>query len=156
MSAYYNEINPECAETLRALMKGGFISDGEVDERSIEDVAPIELSGFTQCHFFAGIGLWSLSLRNAGWEDDRPVWTASCPCQPFSQAGKGAGFDDERHLWPDFYWLAQQCRPTAIFGEQVKNARWIDLAQSDMEGLGYAFGCVPLPAAGFGLSLIHI
>jgi DNA (cytosine-5)-methyltransferase 1 len=66
------------------------------------------LRGFTQCHFFAGIGVWSYALRLAGWPDDRPVWTGSCPCQPFSAAGKGAGFADERHLWPAWHHLIRE------------------------------------------------
>lgn len=49
----------EAAEWLRGLIKGGHIAPGVVDERSIEDVKPSDLSGFTQCHFFAGIGVWS-------------------------------------------------------------------------------------------------
>jgi len=89
LTAYYNEIDPFAAEWLRQLIKDGLIADGEVDERSIEDVTPNELAGFTQCHFFAGIGGWSYALRLAGWPDDQPVWTGSCPCQPFSTAGKG-------------------------------------------------------------------
>ena len=84
MSAYYNEIDPYAAQWLRNLIDAGQIAPGVVDTRSIEDVVPNELKGFTQCHFFAGIGVWSLALRNAGWPDDRPVWTGSCPCQPFS------------------------------------------------------------------------
>ena len=32
------------------------------------------------------------------WPDDRPVWTESCPCQPFSAARAGAGFDERRAL----------------------------------------------------------
>ena len=33
------------------------------------------------------------ALRAAGWRDDRPVWTGSCPCQPFSAAGKQVGVE---------------------------------------------------------------
>lgn len=151
--AYYNEIDPFAAEWLRNLIAAGQIAPGVVDERSIEDVRPDDLREFTQCHFFAGIGVWSYALRRTGWPDDRPVWTGSCPCQPFSASGKGAGFDDERHLWPDFAWLIRERRPVRIFGEQVASNHanaWFDLVQTDLEGMGYAFGLVPFPAAGIG------
>jgi DNA (cytosine-5)-methyltransferase 1 len=118
MAAYYNKFDPGAAAWLRELIAAGLIADGDVDERGIEDVVPTELAGYTQCHFFAGIGGWSYALRLAGWPDDTPVWTGSCPCQPFSAAGKGNGFDDERHLWPSFQWLIQQCLPAVVFGEQ--------------------------------------
>lgn len=152
-SAYYNEIDPFAAQWLRNLIAGGHIAPGEVDERSIEDVTPDDLRGFTQCHFFAGIGVWSHSLRLAGWPDDKPVWTGSCPCQPFSAAGKGDGFADERHLWPHFFHLISERRPEHVFGEQVAagNANtWFDLVQADLEGMGYAFGLVPFTSAGVG------
>ena len=152
-AAYYNEIDPFAAQWLRNLIAGGHIAPGEVDERSIEDVTPDDLRGFTQCHFFAGIGVWSHSLRLAGWPDDKPVWTGSCPCQPFSAAGKGDGFADERHLWPHFFHLISERRPKHVFGEQVAagNANvWFDLVQSDLEGMGYAFGLVPFTSAGIG------
>jgi len=153
MAAYYNEIDPFAAQWLRNLIAGGHIAPGEVDERSIEDVTPDDLRGFTQCHFFAGIGVWSHSLRLAGWPDDKPVWTGSCPCQPFSAAGKGDGFADERHLWPAFFHLISECRPQHVFGEQVAagNANaWFDLVQTDLEGMDYAFGLVPFTSASIG------
>ncbi|WP_209420756.1 DNA cytosine methyltransferase [Klebsiella michiganensis] len=152
-AAYYNEIDPFAAQWLRNLIAAGHIAPGEVDERSIEDVTPDDLREFTQCHFFAGIGVWSHSLRLAGWPDDRPVWTGSCPCQPFSAAGKGDGFADERHLWPHFFHLISERRPQHVFGEQVASGNantWFDLVQADLEGMGYAFGIVPFTSAGIG------
>ncbi|HDR8931711.1 TPA: DNA cytosine methyltransferase [Burkholderia vietnamiensis] len=153
VSAYYNEIDPHAAQWLRNLIAAGHIAPGDVDERSIEDVQPDDLRGYTQCHWFAGVGVWSYALRRAGWPDDRPVWTGSCPCQPFSAAGKGGGFDDERHLWPHWHWLIAECRPAVVFGEQVASSavdEWIDLVQTDVEALDYAYGCVPFPSAGVG------
>ncbi len=153
MTAYYNEFDPKAAAWLRELIKAGHIAPGDVDERSIVDIRPSDLIGYTQCHFFAGIGVWSYALRRAGWPDDRPVWTGSCPCQPFSAAGKGAGFTDERHLWPHFHWLIENCRPPVVFGEQVASKDglgWLDLVQADLEGSGYASGAVDTCAAGFG------
>ncbi len=153
MTAYYNEFDKYAAQWLRNLIKAGHIAPGYVDERSIEDICPDELAGYTQCHFFAGIGVWPLALRRAGWPDDRPVWTGSCPCQPFSAAGKGLAFADERHLWPAFGHLIKERRPAIVLGDQVASKdvdAWIDLVHADMEGLGYAFGSVPFPSAGVG------
>lgn len=151
--AYYNDIDEFVAQWLRNLIAAGHIAPGDVDTRSIEDVKPDDLRPYTQCHFFTGIGGWPLALRRAGWADDRHIWTASCPCQPFSQTGEGAGFADERHLWPHLYHLIDQRRPGIVTGEQVasKDAeRWLDLVHTDLEALGYAFGAVAFPSAGIG------
>jgi DNA (cytosine-5)-methyltransferase 1 len=119
----------------------------------VQDVDPADLEGFTQCHFFAGIGGWSYALRLAGWPDDRPVWTGSCPCQPFSVSGKQKGFDDDRHLWP--YWIGHigERRPPVLFGEQVASPdglKWLDLVSAHLEDLDYAIGAANLCAAGVG------
>jgi DNA (cytosine-5)-methyltransferase 1 len=150
---YYNEIDPKAAAWTRELIKRGHIIDGEVDERSIVDVAPDDVRDFVQCHWFSGIAVWSYALRSAGWADDRPVWTGSCPCQPFSAAGARGGFDDQRHLWPHWHHLISQCRPPVVFGEQVASKDglgWLDLVHADMEATGYAFGAADLCAAGVG------
>lgn len=152
-SVYYNEIDPQAAQWLRNLIAAGLIAAGDVDERSIEDVRPDDLRGYVQCHFFAGIAGWAYALDLAGWPRDRPVWTGSCPCQPFSAAGKGAGFDDQRHLWPVWFHLIKECRPVTLFGEQVAAAAghgWLDLVSSDMEGQGYRVGAAILGAHSVG------
>lgn len=150
---YYNEWESFAAEWLKQLIKDGLIPDGEVDTRSIADVEPSDLKGFTQCHFFAGIGGWSRALKLAGWSPERPVWTGSPPCQSFSTAGKGKGKDDERHLWPVFFNLIRECQPTAVFGEQVAAAirhGWLDDLQDDFQKESYASAAVVLPAGGVG------
>lgn len=149
MPAYYNEIDPPAAHILRALIAENVIAPGEVDTRSIKEVHPDDLIGFTQCHFFAGGGLWSVAARLAGWPDYEPLWTGSCPCQPFSAAGKGGGTDDPRHLWPDFYRLIRSRRPSVVMGEQVAGKAgygWFDGVRADLEAEDFASRTVDFPA----------
>lgn len=153
MAAYYNEFEPYAAQWLRNLIKAGHIAPGDVDERSIVDVQASDLIGYSQCHFFAGIGGWSAALQIARWGHERPVWTGSCPCQPFSSAGMRKGRNDERHLWPHWFRLIKECKPPIIFGEQVASAithRWLDNVANDLEGEGYAIGSSLLPACAVG------
>lgn len=153
MSVYYNENDGYPVEWLKNLISAGHIAPGVVDGRSIKDVAPADVRGASQAHFFAGIGVWSHALRLAGWPDDCPVWTGSCPCQPFSSAGIGRGTDDERHLWPVWFELIKERRPPVIFGEQVSSPdalEWFDHVSADLEGEGYAIGAADLSAASVG------
>jgi len=119
---YYNDIDPNVLSWVRELIALKLVPDGEVDGRSISEVQPDDVRGFVQCHWFCGVLGWPLALRLVGWPDDRPVWTGSCPCQPFSAAGKGRGVEDERHLWPQFYRLVKACQPKVVIGEQVASA----------------------------------
>jgi DNA (cytosine-5)-methyltransferase 1 len=151
--AFYNEIDPYAAQWLRNLIAEGHIAPGDVDERSIVDIRPADLNGYTQCHFFAGIGGWSLAARLAGWPDSRPLWTGSCPCQPFSSASRGRrlGLNDSLHLWPVWAALIGAKRPHAVFGEQVSRAGdWLDEVCSDLEALGYETAAFVLPAYACG------
>jgi DNA (cytosine-5)-methyltransferase 1 len=167
MPVYYNDADPAaCGELIAA----GHLPEGEVDGRSILDVQPSDLGGFTQCHFFAGIGGWPHALRLAGVAEGQSVWTGSPPCQPFSQAGQRKGQNDDRHLAPAFLRLVAACRPELVFGEQVASAAvlgpsgrtagttaadpagwaWFDALASDLEATSYAVAAADLPAAGVG------
>lgn len=170
MTSYYNDNDPTAAAWLRELIAADLIPQGDVDDRSILEIEPADLVGYDHVHFFAGIGGWAYALRLVGWPDDRPVWTGSPPCQPFSVAGKQAGRDDERHLAPHFLELVTACRPPVIFGEQVASSQvfgkvaggagkcagaepewaWIDDVSLHLEEAHYAFGASDLPAAGVG------
>lgn len=141
MTAWYNENDDFTADWLEKIIAAGLIAPGVVDRRDIRDVRAGDLDGFHQCHFFAGIGGWSYALRLAGFPDTRPVWTGSCPCQPFSQAGQLERFADERHLWPTWVRLIAERRPPKVFGEQVASAtEWLRLVRGDLEAVGYAVG----------------
>lgn len=153
MKAYYNENDPKTAAWLRQLVADGVIEDGVVDDRSIVEVSGHDLAGTLRADFFAGIGCWSEALRIAGWPKGRQAWSGSCPCQSYSNAGKRAGNDDHRNLWPEFFRIIRECHPATIFGEQVEAAirfGWIDRVQRDLEGEGYAFGFAVLGAHSVG------
>lgn len=148
---YYNEIDPYCVEWLENLIYAGEIPKGHVDARSIVDVDPSDLVGYTQCHFFAGIAGWSFAARLAEWPEDRELWTGSCPCQPFSAIGLRKGEADERHLWPAFYRLVAERKPSVVVGEQVASAdgrEWLQGVFDDLEDARYAVAGADLCAAG--------
>lgn len=151
--ALYNEIDERAATVLRQLIAENVIAPGDVNTTSIKELTLEDLKGYTQVHFFAGGGLWSVAARLAGWPDDRPLWTGSCPCQPFSVSGKGERTSDPRHLWPDFLRLIRAARPSVVMGEQVAGTAgydWFDRVRSDLEGEEYTSRAVDIPTCSVG------
>lgn len=149
---YYNEWDKSAAAWLRELIKAGLIPPGDVDERSITEVKAHELTGYTQHHFFAGIGGWSLALQLAGWPRERPVVTGSPPCQPFSVGlnDHAKGRADDRHLLPAYLGLVVALNPETVFGEQVANAikwGWLDELCDSLENENYSVWSLVLPAS---------
>lgn len=150
---YYNEWDSGAAAWLRELINQRLIPNGYVDERSITEVTPSDLEGFTQCHFFAGIAGWPLALKLAGVPESTRLWTGSPPCQPFSVAGQSLGFDDQRHLAPAFLRLIRECKPELLFGEQVAASigkHWLDFVFLNLEEKDYSCGSAVLPACSVG------
>jgi len=154
--AFYNDNDPYCCRWLESLISAGVLPNGVVDCRPIQKIKPIELAPYTQVHLFAGMGGWPYALALAGWPASRRVWTGSCPCQPFSVAGKREGTRDKRHLWPVMRNLIRDAaitKPATIFGEQVASKagrEWFSGVRVDLEKLGYETGCADLCAAGVG------
>ena len=82
------------------------------------------------------------------------IITGGFPCQPFSVAGKQAGTDDDRHLWPVMFRIIQEFTPRWVIGENVKGLTNIqdgvvfETVCSDLEGEGYEVRTFNIPAAG--------
>ncbi|QNT79267.1 DNA cytosine methyltransferase [Entomobacter blattae] len=149
MTHLYNDTDRNANAWLAEIIKNHLLPDGDINEGSISEITPDEVSGYTQCHFFSGIGGWPYALQLAGWPEDMPIWTGSCPCQPYSVAGKKQGDNDTRHLWPDLFRLIKANRPPVVMGEQVAGKlgyAWFDGVCADLEGEGYTCRAVDIPS----------
>jgi len=90
------------------------------------------------------------------YNDVKDIITGGFPCQPFSVAGKQAGTDDDRHLWPVMFRIIQEFTPRWVIGENVKGLTNIqdgmvfETVCTDLEGEGYEVRTFNIPAAGVG------
>ncbi len=80
------------------------------------------------------------------------IITGGYPCQPFSQAGRKKGEEDPRHLWPEYFRLIKECRPTWVIGENVSGhiKLGLDSVLADLESEGYAVRTFSISAASIG------
>lgn len=87
----------------------------------------------------AGIG--RIDLLSAGY-----------PCQPFSLAGERGGEKDDRHLWPEVFRIVKELRPRWCLFENVDGhvSLGLDTVLSQLEGAGYTWGALVIPAAAVG------
>jgi DNA (cytosine-5)-methyltransferase 1 len=80
------------------------------------------------------------------------IITGGYPCQPFSVAGRKKGEDDPRHLWPEYFRLVKELRPTWVIGENVSRhiKLGLDTVISDLESEDYAVRPFSISASSIG------
>ena len=80
------------------------------------------------------------------------IITGGYPCQPFSVAGRKKGEDDPRHLWPKYFRLVKELRPTWVIGENVSGhiKLGLDTVISDLESEDYAVRPFSISASSIG------
>ncbi len=87
------------------------------------------------------------------WRGKIDILTGGFPCQPYSQAGKRLGKEDDRHLWPEMLRGIREIQPRWIVGENVYGiTNWnggvvFEEVQTDLENEGYSVQSFILPAA---------
>jgi len=76
------------------------------------------------------------------------IVTGGYPCQPFSQAGRRQGEQDERHLWPEMLRIIKSCQPRYVLAENVAGhvTMGLDQVLTDLEDQGYTTRPIIVPA----------
>lgn len=84
------------------------------------------------------------------------IITGGFPCQPYSHAGKRAGNDDDRALWPQMLRVIREVGPRWVVGENVAGILSMDGGRvlagilADLEDAGYSAEIYSIPAIGVG------
>ena len=128
---------------------GGFSRGAELTD-GIETVAFCENSRYCQQvlrKHWPTVPIYE-DVRNLNYEGQVDIITGGFPCQPFSQAGKRRGTDDDRHLWPEMLRIIREHRPRWVIGENV--AGFVNMALDDvlldLEGEDYEAQSFVIPA----------
>ena len=98
---------------------------------------------------FPGIRIFEDVRKLQTDELPRPwIITGGYPCQPFSQAGKRRGEEDDRHLWPAMFEIIRSCRPDWVLAKNVAGHvnMGLDEVLSDLEGEDYTVQPLIIPA----------
>jgi len=84
--------------------------------------------------------------------DSIDIITGGYPCQPFSIAGRQKGEQDSRHLWPEYFRLVKELRPTWVIGENVSGhiKLGLDTVIEDLESEDYAVRPFSISASSIG------
>jgi len=80
------------------------------------------------------------------------IITGGYPCQPFSVAGRKKGEQDPRHLWPEYFRLVKELRPTWVIGENVSGhiKQGLDTVLENLESEGYSTRTFSISASSIG------
>ncbi len=80
------------------------------------------------------------------------IITGGYPCQPFSVAGKQKAEQDPRHLWPEYFRLIKELRPTWVIGENVSGhiKLGLDSVLEDLASEGYSTRTFSISASSIG------
>lgn len=139
---------------------GGF-SLGLHNAGEFETVAFCEIDEF--CHkvlsknfpnvpIFSNIKTLTKEKLNAQGINKVDIVCGGFPCQPYSNAGKKKGRQDDRDLWPEMFRVIKETKPTWVIGENVAGFIGMEFTRTkvNLESIGYRVLPFTIPACAIG------